>query len=719
MGSSPLQSRLRVNLGNTDGSGNFSGTVPGSQFNLGQMFSVGTTIFTVVVTGTPGAMLSTGVGTGTFNTTSGAVSITGAAITTAVYYYPALPVMGITQYEIGAINNHPTYAFDTEFAYLFTPGTGWSRSGAAIWHGSDLNFFWICNWQGLAGNPVLFATNFNATVPTPGANDDPIWSFDGTTWTARSGANAFYVLPGGGAIYTGPYVKTARIIAPFKNRLVLLNTVENDNSGGAGVNTAYVNRCRYSFNGSPFAANAWYEPNQQDSSGNIAAGAGFIDAATEEQIISAEFIKDRLIVYFERSCWELAYTGNEILPFVWQKLNTELGSQATLSTVPFDKEVLTIAQNGVHSCNGSNVVRIDSKIPDLVFQFSTKNNANYRTCGIRDYNHELVYWSYVDIERPTQSPYPNQMLVYNYRNQSWAQNDDTFTAFGYFEQQQDTTWISSAPQTWEQFNNTWADGIIAANQRIIIGGNQQGFVVRINDELDRNAPSLQITAISGTTGILTLTVYNHNLTQDSEDDPAGGDYVVIENVSGDAQTATTLNNSIFPVSVVDANTITINIGIFTIGSYLGGGTLARVSNIQITTKQFNPYDKEDRNVYVEKVNFCVERSGNFDVNLPSPQITVDYSPSSSGIYMLASARQTGALMGNSVLETAPYNPVYYPLEQYQDKLWHPVYFQSDGDCIQLRLYFDPIQIQVPRIAFAPFELQGMILYTQKTVSRMQ
>ena len=49
-----------------------------------------------------------------------------------------------------------------------------------------------------------------------------------------------------------------------------------------------------------------------------------IDAATQEAIVSAEFLKDRLIVYFERSTWELVYTGNQIYPFTWQKINTEL-----------------------------------------------------------------------------------------------------------------------------------------------------------------------------------------------------------------------------------------------------------------------------------------------------------------------------------------------------------------------------------------------------------
>ena len=91
----PLFSRLRINLGNTDGSGNFSGTVPGAIFKVGQEFSVGDEIFTVYQTGTPAVMLDTGAATvKTYNTTTGAVVINGAAAATAVYFYPGEPVMG-------------------------------------------------------------------------------------------------------------------------------------------------------------------------------------------------------------------------------------------------------------------------------------------------------------------------------------------------------------------------------------------------------------------------------------------------------------------------------------------------------------------------------------------------------------------------------------------------------------------------------------------------
>lgn len=755
MGISPLLSRFRINIGTVS-----SNTIPGgsSQLQIGQMFSVGNDIFTIYQLGASASTLSTNTGaTATINSTSNpnTVTFTGESSGATVYYYPALPVMGLTQYESGAINNHPSYGFDTQFAYKFTPNSGWNRSGNAIWHGNNTDYFWATNWQGsiteaAPGTPAMFVTNFNATVGAakPTATDDPIWvTPDGTNWyplnassamlgSGAANSSGFFFLPAYGGSpqtqFTGPFVQTARIIVPFKDRLLLLNTVENDNSTfgttpGTGVATAYVNRCRYSFNGSPFARNAWYEPDQEDADtgstavdfNNVAAGANYIDATTEEQIISAEFIKDRLIVYFERSTWEIAYTGDETRPFVWQKLNTELGSQSTFSTVPFDQEILTIGNTGVHACNGSNVARIDEKIPDQIFKFEA--GATERTCGIRDYYNELVYWSYVADGAPTTDTFPDQVLIYNYRNKTWAILDDCFTVYGYFEQQADETWANSTPTTWEGNNWTWVSGVSSANQRQILAGTPEGFVLRINDDESRNAPSMYITNISGTVGIITLTIYNHNLTNTPPEQPADQDYILIENIAGDVLT-TFLNGNIYPVdSVIDANTITINIGPNTIGTYLGSGTAARVSNVQITTKQFNPYDKQDRNVFVEKANFFVQRTA-------AGVMTVDYSPSSTPLYMIQEGTATGAIMGTSLLETFPYLTSYTVssgmiiptgLEQYQDRLVHPVFFQSSGTCIQLRLYMNPVQMITPAIALSDFELEGIILYTQPTDSRME
>lgn len=700
MDPNPLLSRFRVNIGTTDGAGNFSGTIPGTVIvgRIGLAFSVGAELFTVYQTGTPGVMLDTGAATvHTYNTTTGAVVINGAAINTIVYYYPTLPVMGLTLYQNGAINNEPSYGFDTQFAYVYIPGSGWQRSVLGtppVWHGTDINFFWTCNWRGAFDDiTTLFVTNFNAHVPAPAATDDPLWSFNST-----AGWSTFvpYFAPAGGAPATGPFVATARLIVAFKDRLVLLNTIENDGGMGGGTNSAFVNRARFSHNGSPLSTNAWYEPNQKDSGGNIADGAGFIDATTEEQIVSAEFIKDRLIVYFERSTWELAYTGNQLLPFVWQKINTELGSESQMSTVPFDTEVLTIGNTGVHACNGANVQRVDNKIPDQIFQIIDKNLGVQRVAGIRDYFVEMVYWTFPSIEQNPNEKFPTKVLVYNYKNGAWSFNDDCITAFGYFEQQTDTTWANSL-ETWEEANFTWSSGVQQAQFRQIIAGNQQGWVFIIDPEISRNAPVMQISNISVVGNFTQLLIIDHTLNN--------GDFIAIENAQG----VTGLNGNIYQVIFVDTNHVNLISAIFT-GVYTGGGQATRISNLILKSKQWNPYVNQDRNVYLAKIDFAVQKT-------TDGEITVDYSPSSTNLSMINAAVSTNMIMGTGVLETFPYT--LYPLEQEQERLWHPVYFQTSGECIQIYMTFSITQITNPDIAWSDFELEGLVLYCKPTSYRLE
>ena len=227
------------------------------------------------------------------------------------------------------------------------------------------------------------------------------------------------------------------------------------------------------------------------------------------------------------------------------------------------------------------------------------------------------------------------------------------------------------------------------------------------------APAMQITNMAfAATGIITLTIINHNLTQNPTSN-LDTDYILLENIVADATTMLVLNGSIIGVyQVIDANTITINTsGLLVAGMYFGGGTVTRVSNIQINTKWINPYLNKDKNVYVHKVDFAVLKTTN-------GQITVDYYPSSTTLSMLDEGSATGALIGTGILETFPYG-VLYPLELAQDMLWHPVYFQTSGESIQLALYFSENQIVQPAVALAPFELEAFIIFATSTSDRLQ
>ena len=666
-----LNSRLRIKIGTAIADPDTI-NIPGSTLTVGRLFSLSDgTILTVDQIGAGVATLSTNdpAITATIDTTvsPNTITVTGGG-GLDLFYYPSTPVMGFSLYETSPINQEPTFAFDTQFAYEFTSGA-WERLGSAVWTGGPTDFFWADTWRGITANEdYLFVTN-NTTA-------DGIRYWNGSAWTTL---NPLY--------NTTQTIETCRIIVPFKDRLLFLNVVEKV----SGAPNRFRNRCRFSQNGDPRSADAWRE----DTPGK----GGYTDAPTQEGIISAAFLKDRLIVFFERSTWELVYTGNEVLPFRWQQINTELGVESPFSVVQFDKAVLGIGNVGIHACNGANVERIDDKIHHDIFKFENNSNGVLKVQGIRDFYTEMVYWVWPDPSRSfLEDPlFPTRVLVYNYKNGSWALNDDSITAFGYFQNPNNIRW-NNINSTWEESEGAWDDGTLESRFLNVIAGNQQGFTFIIASDNNRNSPALQITNAVAVGNSITLTVINHNLTLD--------DYIIIENMSG----MTGVNNIVYKISsITDADTFAItqpNVA----GTYTGGGTIARVSRIDIYTKQYNFYQQQGRNASIERIDFLVDKTS-------TGEVTVDTLPSSSQVSLLNGGAATGALVDTGVLETSPY--AIYPLEQAQARLWHPIYSQSEGETVQLRIYLSDSQMTNTNISWSGFQINAMLFHARPTSDRLQ
>lgn len=801
MGESQRSSRLRFQIDTADGTGTKVINYPtGITVAIGQMISINEELFTVYQIGASDPLLSTSATWSAVVTSSTSITFTftGTAPVNAtpIYVYPSLPVMGITTYYAPTTNSYTTMAFDRTFSYRFDdPTQAWLRLslGVSVWTASDAKFFWMTNYQGITSNINLLWVSNNTTA-------DGIRYFDGNTWFKpvlnwTIGANVattdgdgtvsivltgpffqgqvvtvgltsfkFPSLADGGIVTLTPssnspggivgaatfdtasntltvstaftntsvyfsgnnYIETALIVISFKNRLLLFNTTELVN----GASTNYKTRVRYSGIGSPLYASSW----QQDFPGNGSA----LDAPTDEPIVTAQFIKDRLIVYFASSTYELAYTGNQVLPFVWQKINTELGADSTFSEVPFDKVVLGISNIGIHACNGTGVERIDSKIPQLAFDISTQQSGSDRVAGIRDYYTEMVYWTFPSSNRSDNFYFPNKVLVYNYVNDSWGLNDDSFTTFGYFLLEASTPgdiW-EKTELTWQESGSVWNSNFDATTNvkfQSVVAGNQQGYVVILQPSVYENAPALQVTnaTIQSPAYLVQIDCINHNVEFE--------DYLLFSNMNG--LVFTDSDSNIIPTAVgrvvsdpVNDNTPNVFdvafIGnnfkpIYVSGTYIGGGVIERVSQIDIQTKQYNFYEKQDRTVNIPKVDFLVDKTDN-------GEITIDYFVSSANdISLLEGAQVSGSLLGNGVLETSAYALV--PLEQYQTRLWHPVYISADGQCIQLRIYISDAQmtgysvdknnagvvIGCNYIALNNFELNAMIFYAMPSSSRMQ
>lgn len=663
LGSTQLTSRLRINLGTHDSDPK---TVPLpdsiSTIAVGQLFSIGDTQFTVYQTGAGVATYTTGAITAQIDTTvsPNTITFTGAATGSTIFWYPSKPVMGILDYEQQTINKERTFVFDQNYVYEYAAGSGFNRitGGVDRWSGTDAEFFQATTWRGPTGSErYMFVTNYNAT--------DEIRYYDGSTWTQPQWAT----------LSAGTNrILTARLVFVFANRLVLLNTIELVN----GAQQTFVNRMRASQIGNPTVS--------ADAFRTDTAGLGIaLDAATSEAIISAEFLKNRLIVYFERSTWALVPTGNQVYPFVWQKINTELGAESTFSVIPFDQSIVAIGNVGIHGCNGTNVARIDEKIPNEIFKVRDRDDGVFRVHGIRDYFNEMVYWSLPTANGPQ---YPNQVLIYNYIQDAWSFADDTITTFGYIQESESVTW-NSRTVTW---NDTvpWDSGRLQAQFRQVVCGNQQGYVTIIDQSVPTNEGRLQITDMT-TAGV--LTIINHNLEANT--------YIYITDAIG----ITGLNNQTWRIESITTDTLTLDLNGTTLsGTYAGGGTAASVSRIDLHTKQYNYFTKDGRNIEAERVEFLVDRLGSQDDNY---RIAVDYFISTSTTSQVDQAIATNTITGTKYLDLSPF--ALFPDEVNRTRVWHPYYVWSEGEVLQLRIFYDDT-LMVTDDARQPFVLHSMLLY---------
>lgn len=778
-----LLGRLGRQIGTTDGSGNITVTLPNVPLTSTlSSFVIGADSFQDPGGTSPVTLLTNGAATThTLNRSSGVLTITGSHATTAVIYYPGLPVMGLRSLESTTINLETLIGFDTSFSYLFNTSanafsdlTFYKISAAPfIWHGTNYQLFWTTNYAdamfatndvpGIDGSVISAISMASSAVITVAAGTnfaigDAIFVNEVSGMTQINGlsglvtnvatnnitvninSSAFSSYTSGGFLFnltrstttgdgikwldqdqsgwvnfqpplngSGPstnYLQTALLIIPYKGRLLAFNTMEGTSTG---VANHFAQRVRWCQNGSPYYATPVptnYQGGAQPLSwrDDIIGNGGFIDASTLEEIVSVGFVKDTVVVYFERSTWQLRYTGNELLPFIWEKINTELGAESTFSVVPFDQATIAVGNVGIHACDSVNVVRVDQRIPDEVFGIQNENQGTERVYGVRDYFNQLVYWSvpYIGNEPPPLQGlvFPNKILVYNYVDQSYSYFNDSFTCFGYYQAANDLLW-GSAQTTWEEATFNWISPQNQVAFPNIVGGNQVGFVeVLMQDAF--NQDSLFIAQITPGSPLTTLVIPNHNLTTGSNNLDLIS-FIKITSATG----ITGLTGNIYKVnSITDANTITIATPVQPTGTFTGPGTITVVNNISILTKRFNPFISEAAQVRLGYIDFYVNKTtaGQFSVNL---YINED-STTAVNVNL--------ANLSSNFLNTFPESTYAASPDTnlVNSKLWKRMYFQNVSQLFQLQITLSDEEMMTQEIVESDIVLHGMMLWFSKS-----
>ena len=226
---------------------------------------------------------------------------------------------------------------------------------------------------------------------------------------------------------------------------------------------------------------------------------------------------------------------------------------------------------------------------------------------------------------------------------------------------------------------------------------------------------MQITEISELDNTITITSIDHNLSI--------GDYVYLEGITGTGN-LTLLNGMIFQIintgytNAIFSFIFDDGMGTVIAGDYSGAGLIGRVSQISITTKEYNFYAKQGRNAYIQKVDFMVDSTS-------AGKIQADFYVSTAETPLLQDAFGTGTLVGTGTLDYFPYiatNPGVeepIPFEETATRLWHPVYFQADGEVVQIQLIMNDDQMRNTDIRICDFQLHALCIYAQATASRFQ
>lgn len=593
-----------------DASINVRVSEPNGQIVPGTLvITFGTAIYTdtlstgiLTVTGTGGISGTVQYNNGLINMTTSS-DFSGINIVVSFSYYPVLPVMGILKMDTSVFGIDSTIFFDTKYANQYVSGFQELVPGTT-WTGSNTDFFWAANYQGVTPDlRYFFVTNNNIDIAD--SLYDPIRYYNNSSWTDLQPL-----------VSSTTTLWQALILIPYYGRLLALNTWEGATGDTYTGAKNFFARCRFTQIGDPTSATAW----RSDMFGL----GGFLDAPTNESIVSAAFFRNTLIVFFEYSTWQLRYVGEYGLPFIWERISSDFGAVSTYSSIVFDQGVMAVSDRGIIQAAANGVTRLDDQIPDQIFSFGIQNGTPNFVHGIRDFEKELVYWNYLDTsDSSTNQNYPNTVLVFNYRNNTWAKFRDTITCFGKAQFQFGITW-DSLTTSWDS-NVSWDNVDDQQYVDYIASGTQHGFI-NIYQNPDAAtpqnvttlyAPGLAITAVDFSALLIQVTIPSHNL--------ENGEIIYIQNMLW-IDTDPGLNNVIYSVTVIDSDTISLSIWDFAsqsydqVGStssavYIGGGIVTLFPKMNIQGKDFNPFQSIGKQFKLSFIDFQM------DSNILSPAIT--------------------------------------------------------------------------------------------------
>ena len=322
--------------------------------------------------------------------------------------------------------------------------------------GDNTNYFQAASWN-LSGSSKTYFTN----------NNDPIQKYDGT--------NLSRLVVDIGDANDKNNLTSCRLIFVYRERLLILGTIED------GI--SYLQRARYSTVKDP---QSW-------------PTANFIDAPTDDVIISAAILLNDLYIWCEKSTWRFAYTGDSATPFEWEIISKTEGSVAQNSLVTQDVRQIALGTTRLQVSDGRVVRPADLKIPEFTLDW-VQTSLRY-TQGELMSEERLILEAYASDDASANADgntYPDRVLVLNYEDFSYATYGyaNTIHTFGKSAVESDLTW-SDITDAWEDIDYAWNARTSESGYPTTLMGSDNGKIYQLNNSGADDGTDIEFEAIGG------------------------------------------------------------------------------------------------------------------------------------------------------------------------------------------------------------------------------
>ena len=337
----------------------------------------------------------------------------------------------------------------------------------------------------------------------------------------------------------------------------------------------------------------------RDASGNgdkfNSAGAGLLEADTYELMKSALVLGDIMIMNFQRSSWTLKKTRDAFNPYLTQRVPSVLGTDAGFSAVNWNYEIKSLGKPGMVTTDGRQSDRFDNRLPRFTQDDVEQKNFEL-TYGGFDRENEQFLFAYRSNTSTLASVTQDEVLVYNYKEKTFAMNTQRFSCFGQTDQGMDLVWNDideTQNPAWARMDETediWNKiGIDFSTQKTLAGDNL-GFVYQINKDYDDYFVNISAITIAAS-AVVTVDESAFQI----------GDRLIFANVEG----MTEINGLIGIVTAAALTSVTVNIDSSFFTAYTTGGTVSKTIDFEAKLEPFNPYRSEGMKCYVSHVEFLL------------------------------------------------------------------------------------------------------------------